>query len=178
MNNMLYSVCLQLKTHMLGSCTPDKTGVRRFNKTSDGLIVINQDIWEELFEQAQNDLDTQYDLKAIVFPRGIRAPALQQHTRRYNRNKTDFFEAIQPGTNLKFEILIRSSNFRHAPGQEGLLKLLTHVGEWCGISPWGTKFGYGKFAPQSVTPLKHLKGIHQPTLCQEPQSPQPIIREA
>lgn len=151
---MLYAVELQLTTPMLGDRYPDHTGIRRFERAKDNHIQIRKELWEGLLHQAQRDMGTGYHLPAVNFPPSISAPQIQAYKRRYNRTKIDRFEAIQKGAKIRFTLLVRSEPGKPCPGQEGLMKLLSHIGEWIGISPWGRQFDYGRFKVVHVTPKK------------------------
>jgi hypothetical protein len=152
---MLYAVQLRLESPLLGDRTPDTMGVRRFQRGKNNEIHIPVSIWRSLLDQAQADIGSHYTLDSVNMPETIRVSSTQMYTRRYNRTKIDFFESVQKGASVRFDVLVRNQNIKDAPGAPGLHSLLSHIGEWIGISPWGVKFGYGRFKVVHITPIRH-----------------------
>jgi hypothetical protein len=155
---MLYTVSIRLETPMLGSQPPDTNGVRRFRRGKNNGLLIPVSQWESLFVQACEDMGMDPGcVKTLKFPETIRAPATQLYTRTYNRTKVDRFESIQKNAVLKFQLLVRNVKDIQTVGAPRLNHLFTHVGEWLGISPWGSKFNYGRFSINHITPVRYTE---------------------
>lgn len=151
---MLYAIELNLTTAMLGDTRDQGTGVRRFARDANNAIRLGPDVWKNALTMAQADICSHYNLEGVLPANWIRTPSTQLYKRRYNQTKTDYFEIVQKGAHLKTEFLVRGHNFPQSPGQDGLTKLLNHIGEWIGISPWGVKYNYGRFTVVHVTPIR------------------------
>lgn len=129
---------MRLESPMLGSVTT-KDRIRRFARTStDHDIEIHNQQWGDRIKKASLDLGIHIPDGGVKLPQGFRPPTLHLYQRRYNRTKSELFEAIRKGTVLTIDIVTSLS-------EDDFEEILTHVGKYYGLSPWGSKFGYGRF---------------------------------
>lgn len=97
------------------------------------------------------------DVDYVRLPTRIVMPKTHLYVRvldRQNPDKRNTFESIQAGTVVSFPILIlgqlESQNkldlFKSRPPTvEEVKQCFSIIGEDIGLSPWGSKFGYGRF---------------------------------
>lgn len=93
----------------------------------------------------------------IRIPSRILSPKINLYTRVLDRqkpDKRDMFECYQAGTVISFPVFILGSleteGYRlqlpdRPPTEEEVKKCFDIIGESIGLSPWGSKFGYGRF---------------------------------
>ena len=157
---MLYEAKIRLNKAFLGSqCTRDK--IRRFHKTKSGEIIIDTDRWSWALREAAISLrlDKTVDLDCIRFEEGFRSPTLSLYVRKWHergKQREEMFESIRENTILTFDILITSVyteqglNAKQPPDAEQFTALMNFVGKMIGLSPWGSKFGFGRFQVESL----------------------------
>lgn len=130
----------------------------------DNQIRLPDNFWENHLKLAQQDICSCYYLEAVVFPPTVKVPSVQIYKRKYNRSKVDVFESVQKGSSVRIDILVRTTGTNIAPGTQGLRKLLEHIGQWIGISPWGGKYNYGRFEVVHVTPVRYTEQQEKETI--------------
>lgn len=92
----------------------------------------------------------------IRFPARIKSPKIRIYSRAYERNNpdaTDMFECFSAGTVITFTIFVLGSleveamvsENKRPPTREEIIQAFEIVGESIGLSPWGSKFDYGRF---------------------------------
>ena len=155
---MFLEVRIKLRTPLLGS-QQTKERIRRFIKGSDKHIKLNAAQWMKAFHQAAKELRIEnLDFAAIRLPEELYAPTLMLHTRNFNFKgapREELFESIQTGAVLGFKVMVldRSESARddeHAPTLDEFSRLLSCIGEWIGLSPFGGQFNYGRFVVSSI----------------------------
>lgn len=161
---MLLTIKIRLKSPLLGQQATGKSPgakgtsvqVRRFKKEGDQISIdIPQWLW--WFREAANALKMKdVDVSCIRMDSGFRAPALFLHNRRWTQSsklQQECFESIREGTVLTLPLFIASTEDPKSPLRPPTLtevhQLFAFVGQWLGISPWGGKFGYGRFTVDS-----------------------------
>jgi len=145
---MLTLVRIRLNTPLLGDLSPGRDGIRRFRKEGD-MVLINEQTWREQFTQAAGEAHMLVNTEAICPPRTLLPASYHIYTRHYSQVKLDYFESFRKGTVLNMTFMLRE-NLPKAPTLEQFKTLLSLVGTWLGLSPWGSKFGYGRFEVMDV----------------------------
>jgi len=166
---MLLCVKIKLKKPFLGNCrTTDK--IRRFDRSKAFKHNIQVDMlrWNWTIEEAISALELDLDPSSIRVNPTYSAPKIELFVRRWRDGKSgkqreEMFEAIKAGAVLSFEVLVinnkepegsNADDTFKKPTIKDLYKILTLVGEILGLSPWGSKFGYGRFEVLSIEPVK------------------------
>lgn len=162
---MLHSVTLKLTRPLLGD-KRTSSNIRRFQRDeSDACIELEPSFWFWTVRQAVLALSlNSVDESTIGVPGSVKTPALALYAHGYygrdGRRREDRFECVRSGTHLTFEILLTESlekDGRRAPTLEEFTSILKFVGKYLGISPWGSKFDFGRYELldlQTVTDIK------------------------
>ena len=161
---MLLTIKIRLKSPLLGQQATGKSPgakgtsvqVRRFKKEGDQ-IAIDVPQWLWWFREAATALGMKdVDVSCIRMDNGFRAPALYLYNRRWTQSsklQQECFESIREGTVLTLPLFITSNedpkSSLRPPDPTEVHQLFAFVGQWLGISPWGGKFGYGRFTVES-----------------------------
>jgi hypothetical protein len=162
---MLLDLRIKVEQPFLGN-KRTREQVRRFQKEElpdSHLIIIDSVQWYWALQEAAKCLSLDVNVHCIRFKKGFRAPTLVLYTRRWHhqnseRRQEEQFESIREGAELSIELILLSTpepgqNTGKVPTVEEVEKLFQFVGESLGLSPWGSKFGYGRFR------VLHLKKI-------------------
>lgn len=163
----LYMVKIQLESPMLGD-QQDNDGVHRFERSKkEGWILTDMDRWHYALSEATTTLDLASSLAASQIRVDLewRAPSLHRYVKTRRDPKTGAarettFECIRTGTMLTFEVAALESPEPDSiglrgPDAEELTEILRVVGKYVGISPWGSRFGFGRFTVRSIHETKH-----------------------
>jgi hypothetical protein len=159
---------IKLTSRFMGSLRTD-TPLRKLNRPPrlNGEIETDTAHWNWAVQQAASNLKD-------VDPASIRVPAsfqptrieVYQHnwTRRISTSKmvrtevcSGLFESLRPGAVLTLPFMLVSelapedmdSGLRPATAEE-FMEIMKIVGEMLGISPWGSRFGFGRFRVLAV----------------------------
>ena len=108
------------------------------------MVKVNVQMWSEQLRQAASDLRLHVDTTQIMPPDKMIPASVHLYVRRYSKVKLDNFESFRTGTVLSLEFVTREGAHR-SPSLEQFTKLLDCTGKWYGLSPWGNKFGFGRF---------------------------------
>lgn len=155
------SIKIKLTRPILGTRTA-RSGLRLLdvdrdkNDNSYVWFYPDQDMWRWAFTEALDSLGLLPDVGAdyIRFPLKIKTPPPGKYIRvRDSRNpkSNPVFECFSAGTVLSFDVFIlgKSSHNQDSPlrppTEEEVIECFKTIGEFIGISPWGSKFGYGRF---------------------------------
>lgn len=150
---------------MLGNKqTPER--IRRFERdTTFDPPKIRVDLaqWYWALGQAQEALGlSRIDQFAVRFEDAFIAPRLQLYVRRWsdtrhNKQEQEMFESIGKGTVLTFNPILlstqepsQSAGKLRAPTLSEMKDIMGCVGHMLGLSPWGSKFGYGRFTVETL----------------------------
>ena len=158
---MLLELKIRLTKPFLGhQYTRDQ--IRRFIREGED-IALNIPQWMWAFTEASTALRLRdLDLGTIRLPVGIKCPRLDLYTRTEanGRKRTEQrFEIIQSGTILTMPVLITktsedsiraSAPVSRPPSIDEVSAMLTFIGEMLGLSPYGSKMGYGRFYVESL----------------------------
>ena len=171
---MLIKMRLRLRTPLLGNQqTPEN--VRRFVRDDafrPPRLKVDLAQWYWAVGQAMEALGySGLDQFAVRFEDSMQAPKLQLYVRRWSDTKRgdreqEMFESIGKGTILTFHPLLLSTqepsqaeSRRIPPTPEELRKVMSCVGDMLGLSPWGSKFGYGRFTVESLEATNEPIGL-------------------
>lgn len=138
-------------------------GIRRFDtsKGRDGVMLFHPNVeqWRWAFREALDSIGLldKVDVDYLRFPVSIKSPAIAQYVRRVNikhKQEEQKFECFRTGTVLTIPVfLLGELEGEHPdwpvtserPTEDLVLKCFAIIGEDIGLSPWGSKFGYGRF---------------------------------
>jgi hypothetical protein len=150
---MLKNIRIRLLSHFLGS-RPSEGGCRVFNRLPSGAIGLDYAQWDWSIRNAAKDLFPEgIDLECIKPARGwsVKHDQITLYNRQYNKSGKqvmEVFEAIAPGQIISIDCHIaiqRDKSGARQPDITDVIAMLDFVGEYYGLSPWGAKFGYGRF---------------------------------
>jgi hypothetical protein len=154
---MMLRVRIKLLTPLLGS-KATRDGVRRFNRDNrmDGdTVPLDMALWHWALSQAADTLGVPFSGDMVRMADGVKGPALSLYIRRYRRSAggeecKEQFESVRGGAELDIPFMLFTSPAPGA-GKDGILtledfrRILELTGSMVGVSPWGSKFGYGRF---------------------------------
>lgn len=167
---MYVAVTIKLVTRFLADRRTAE-GIRRFRrpKSLDGQIETDMTRINWALAEAVSALNmTEVSPDLIRFAHSYKLPTVELYNHRWRTTnkrtgqkqlKTEMFESFRPGAEITFPVLVAS---KHAPGEacdgrpptiEELYQILDLVGKTLGLSPWGSKFGFGRFKVKSVKPV-------------------------
>lgn len=151
-----------MKTDMLGA-QQTKERVRRFKRAGVEKLQLELPQWYWAIDQAIEALSIKnVDSFAVRLSDTFVSPTLNLLVRRWSGGKgknqeKEMFESINKGTILTFPLLLASSADPTSPLDAGrppsikeLEQIFSLIGEMLGLSPWGSKFGYGRFRVESL----------------------------
>lgn len=138
------------------------SGIRKLNTITQGNITYFQPgnaQWRWALREAMDVLGIldKTNIDYVRLPTRIVAPKTHLYVRildRQDPDKRNTFECFQAGTVISFTTLIlgRLENEISVPGLEDrppteqeIKQCFDIIGENIGLSPWGSKFGYGRF---------------------------------
>ncbi len=142
---------------MLGSQHSPKK-IQVFTRAACGGISFSLPIWGWAVNNAAQQLKiSDFDDESIRPARvWSELPPIALHRRNWNKGgqmKSEDFESFTEGSVVAVKMFLASPH-RGIGGRqvsvEELYDIGSHVGEYFGLSPWGSKFGYGRFQVISV----------------------------
>lgn len=136
--------------------------VRKFDVSKIGdktYLVLDLIRWRWAMKEALDSMGVlgEIDIDFVGLPAMLPAPALRMYRRVWdpkNPNNQEMFQCIQSNTVLTVPVTILSSlpetPFSEAlglrpPTEDELKKCFSTIGESIGLSPFGSRFGYGRF---------------------------------
>lgn len=139
-------------------------GIRKFDtKEIDGKKYFQVDVpqWRWAIKEALGSMSLipEVDVDYIRIPTSILAPMIRHYERvwdKANPTKRETFECFQAGTVMSIPVFIlseleQSSAFNNLrfqsrpPTHDEVVECFKIIGEDIGLSPWGSKYGYGRF---------------------------------
>lgn len=170
---MFLNVQIKLTSEFLGQ-KRQRDGVRIFSKDKNKILwLVDLQQWSWAFKEAASALEfNEVDTSSIRVATGILLPTLALHRRRYTpeRGKSrgmqeEMFESFRENSVITFQVLITSAMEEKKPGRRPpslgeFESILAFVGEMVGLSPWGNKFGYGRFKVINIEKAKNLNDLH------------------
>jgi hypothetical protein len=164
-------VQLRLTSHLLGELRPDHNGIRRFKKDKQGRMFVNQRTWQDQFQLAARNLQMDVDIRRTVIPpESLLCASVHLYRRVYSQVNIELFESFRKGTILTFDMMVRD-DLPRSPKDEDMRSILRFTGERLGLSQFGSKFGFGRFALLSVTPVSSQTPLISPECMQRPTTP-------
>lgn len=146
---MTYEIKIRLTKPFLGALRPDVNGVRRFDHRNRQILVPRED-WLDAMRKAAKLLGMHKVRTETIFPPvAIRPPTIHLYRRIFNRTQVENFESFRAGTVLTLEFIVDVED-KARPGQESLKRMLEFVGLNIGFSPFGNRFGFGRFELLSI----------------------------
>lgn len=166
---MMFALKIKLVSQMLGgTITHEK--IRRFDRRRNSTDLAPDAVqWRWALKQAAETLRLDVSTDAIAVPPGIQAPTLSLYRRHYYRDKGgkrervyEDFESINTGAVLTIYLQVASSlpGKPHAkvPNKADVENLFVFIGQFLGLSPWGSKYDYGRF---TVLELRALESVDE-----------------
>lgn len=161
---MYYELRLRVKTAILGDCWDGAKKVHRFPRENGAwdLHTKTQHEWCGLLEHAIAALDLDVDPDTIRWPSSIELPTLHLHEVSYRlrhekgQTRKKYHEAIPRNAILTLSLLVRETDGRFAlkaPTQDELHRITGFIGSYEGISLYGSGYGFGRFAVESIRPV-------------------------
>lgn len=154
---MLHTLKLQLLNPMLGNI-PTQSGVRKFKRLNSGAVAFDSALWSWACTNAIRQLKLDISEDAIRPERGwCRTPRVVLYRRNWTKDgvpQTDSFESFPEKTEIHVKMFLAQSGHGtliRTPTPAEMVSIAEIVGEYFGLSPWGTKFGYGRFSVLSFT---------------------------
>lgn len=150
---MLLNLKLRLVTPMLGTRKVPKNPARQLERVANNRIAINEALWLDQMRLAAKQLGIPFKDEFVMLDEGFDTPSTNIYKRVYKKTNVEYFEAISKNNVLNIDIILRDD----LPGCCSVIELkniLELVGKFFGLSPWGSKFGYGKFKVEELKPLK------------------------
>ena len=158
--------------------------IKRFERLPDGFLKTPMPIWDWVLRESFSNFGwtDQIDWSAVRVHRAMHADHLTTHTRQYQRRdelKRETFEAVPIGAITSYALFItdapdnlaarRRTNAR-LPAVAEVGDALEFAGTFLGVSPWGNRFGYGRFEvagldvikTDRMSELKPLLGLDMP----------------
>lgn len=151
---MLLEVKVRLVAPVLGGLRPDQGGVRRF-KRLNGKLLMSQFRLEESLALASSNLGFASAEAFLRMEHSFQPPTIFLYERRFRAQgvlQMEQFEAFRKGTVLTFRVMLRD-DIPGCPRLEQVHQLFELVGEFAGMSPFGGKFGMGRFGVEQVAAI-------------------------
>lgn len=166
---MYLTLRIKLTTAMLGD-QRTREKIRRFSRPPafEGNIATDVIRWHWLIKEAATALELDdIDPSRVLVEQSYKCPALELYSRTYIREnqrtgkkkrEQDLFESIRVGAELDLKFMVTQTtdpreqdDGLRAPTEGELEEIFRVIGNTLGISPWGAKFGYGRFKVLSLT---------------------------
>lgn len=151
---------IKLRSPFLGDIKTPK-GRKLNTKTTGGVVYWKPQIsqWRWAMKEALDSLGLQLETSVdfIRFPVEIRAPKISAYQRAFHVQDTikyELFESFATGAVISFRLFILGSLEgqnsmiqipQRQPTKEEVLNCFKIVGSSIGLSPWGSKYDYGRF---------------------------------
>ena len=142
-------ITIEFLTHCLSVGSEQCRDVSEFDKDKDGGIIWRQSWWHAaLAKTIEVHGLSSVDPAQFLFDPTVTAETAR-YRRKYGYNKYREHEAILPGTRVTFRAAI-SGNLTVG----AVADIMTCMGRFVGLTPYGHKLGYGKFKVIKVEPVK------------------------
>lgn len=135
--------------------------VKRFARNKDrNYLSLNINKWHWACSSAARALNMPAEMNPcdIHFPDKFKSPSLILYRRKWQagedeRRREELFESINVGNVLYFDFFVpdqSEKDKKRAPTLKELQDMLKFIGEYIGLSPWGSRFGYGRFIVEGL----------------------------
>ena len=145
---MLLTVKIRLTRPYLGELKPDNRGVRRFKRFNNG-VHVNTAFWQSQLQLAARNIHADVDAKTIQPPREIFPASIHLYRRIFSQVRMELFESFRKGTVLTMDFIVRE-DLPKCPNPDQFKTMLSFVGEYLGLSQFGSAFGFGLFIVENV----------------------------
>jgi len=156
---MLYEIKIRLKTPAVGDTWDHNRQMFIFPRDENAwaLDISTKHAWGGLIENAIESLGVGVDPETIRWPSCLLLPKLHLLTvhSKDKRQRPCNHEAIPKNVVLTFTLMLRLTDGEQElayPTSEQLYAIFKFIGEYEGISPFGSSKGYGLFTVQSIRP--------------------------
>jgi hypothetical protein len=140
---MLLNIRIRLTKPWLGSLPPDHRGIRRFRMDGEKTAV-HAEYWKEQFHISALQLHYPINVNTLYPPNGITSASIHLFRRIFSKRRSELFESFRAGTVLTFEFMVRE-DMPKCPDVAQFKNMFMFVGEYLGLSQFGSKFGFGRF---------------------------------
>lgn len=140
---MLLDLKIRLGKPFLGSMSPDNRGIRRFRMDGEK-VAVHTEFWREQFRIAAMQLHYPINVQTLHPPVGITPASIHLFRRIFSKRRVELFESFRAGTVLMFDFMVRE-DLPQCPDVVQFKNMLGFVGEYLGLSQFGSKFGFGRF---------------------------------
>lgn len=157
---MYYTARIRLLTPFLGNQV--ENGIRKFRHSQSEppvkALAFDSSLWQWAFKSVHRSREQTWSRDAVVHKRNWETKdKIELYTRQYRRQNIvidERFESLDVGAELEIVFGIWAHDAAGEPGPDVLQfsQMLEDVGEFAGLSPWGSKFGYGRFTLESLKP--------------------------
>jgi hypothetical protein len=154
---MLLDIRVKIVKPWLGSLSPDHGGIRRFRMDGE-LMAVHAEYWREQLRVAAMQLHYPINVSTLHPPAGIRPPSIHLFRRIFSKRRVELFESFRAGTVLTFDFMVREDQAK-CPDVLQFKNMFRFVGEYLGLSQFGSKFGFGRFELLDVQLKKYDEGI-------------------
>jgi len=113
------------------------------------LVAVNADYWREQLRIAAMQLHYPINADTLFPPPGMRPASVHLFRRIYSKRRVELFESFRAGTVLTFDFMVRE-DLPKCPDVAQFKNMFQFVGEYLGLSQFGSKFGFGRFELLSV----------------------------
>jgi hypothetical protein len=164
---------IKLTSPILGNLRQPMEGggqIKRLDRDGSGNIVTRREHWQWAVKEAMETLQLPDIIDQVCLPEllPISAPSTGLHNRHYRKTgklKTESFESVRKGAVLTIGMVY------HTPAEKSLHKkkpemseielILSYIGQFVGISQWGSQHGYGRFELLNLrsADMEELKSI-------------------
>jgi hypothetical protein len=135
-------------------------------------VAIDSIEWQWAFASAAKALECDVNVETIRTESGFDAPSICLYNRKYHHNGKpleEMFESIREGAVITLHVLVMESGEIHgqqykAPSKEELHWIFDYVGMFIGLSPWGSRWGFGRFEVESIEVVKGKSKTEQAQL--------------
>jgi len=136
---------LEFSKHVLANSVGPDGSKDRFERDGQNKMTWQQSWWYAAFAKAIQMTKLRGIKPAdICMNLTVDAPT-ELYPRRWGDNKIRTHEAILPGTRVMFEAIVAD----HVTASN-LEEILTRMGQYVGLSPYGFRLGYGRFSVVNV----------------------------
>lgn len=162
-NNRRFLIRCKLTTPFLAARRKEKMRIFDINNVGDKkFFKIDTPQWRWAIREAFDSMGLipAVDIDYLRLPAEVLAPAIRTYKRTWESRSEESFECFQSGTVITFPVFIlgelEQRNFNgiqinaRPPTKEEVKECFTIIGESIGLSPWGSKFGYGRFSVEEV----------------------------
>lgn len=140
---MFIKLKLRVTSRWLGD-QKSQDPVRKFKRTRQNQMEIDETLWLETIRKAARDLKAECVSDAIKLPTGIPAPTFKVFRRKFNKVQYEDFESIDLGSIISIPIVIDEDIWTDF-AELDIKIIFRHIGNFYGLSPWGAKFSLGRF---------------------------------